>query len=98
MKKVGKNAYPFTNYNKDTQSVEFHSEVTVTGTAEKYEVAVLQTHNSYEARPVVHEYTLEEFTKDPKVLMKERGKEIEEFTHLPWIEEGKEAKEPVMNP
>ena len=93
--KGGKNAYPFMSFNGLT--MEHHSIVTVTKTEEKYDVAVIQTHNSYEARPVVHEYTLEEFKKDPNVLLKERGKEIAEFTHDPWVEEGKEAKEPIID-
>ncbi len=93
--KGGKNAYPFMSFNGLT--MEHHSVVTVAKTEDKYEVAVIQTHNSYEARPVVHEYTLEEFKKDPNVLLKERGKEIAEFTHDPWIEEGKEAKEPIID-
>ncbi len=93
--KGGKNAYPFMSFNGLT--MEHHSIVTVGKTEEKYEVAVIQTHNSYEARPVVHEYTLDEFRKDPNVLLKERGKEIGEFTHDPWIEEGKEAKEPIID-
>jgi MoCo/4Fe-4S cofactor protein with predicted Tat translocation signal len=88
--KGGKNAYPFRMFNGTT--VDSHNDVTITGTADKYEVAITQTHNSYEARPVVHEFTLEEFAKDPQVLLKERGTEIAEFAAVPWIEEGKEAK------
>lgn len=87
--KGGKNAYPFTAYNG--QTVDFFSAVTVAKTEEKYEVAVLQTHNSYEGRPVVHEYTLEEFKKDPQALQKERGEEIGHYAQLPWVEKGKEA-------
>ena len=93
--KGGKNAYPFMVSNGVT--TEHHSNVTITKTEEKYDVAITQTHSSYEARPVVHEYTLAEFTKDPNVLLKERGQEIAEFTHEPWIEEGKEAKEPIID-
>jgi len=89
--KGGKNAFPFRSFNGLT--IESNCEVTVSKTDDKYDVAITQTHNSYEARPVVHEYTIEEFSKDPKVLLKERGQEIAEFTHEPWIEEGKESKE-----
>jgi len=87
--KGGKNAYPFMNFNGLT--IEHHSDVTVAATPEKYEVAVIQTHNSYEARPVVHEYTLDEFGKDPKALLKERNEELEHYAELPWEEKGKEA-------
>jgi len=93
--KGGKNAYPFLSFNGLT--VEAHNEVTVTPTNEKYDIAVTQTHDSYEARPVMHEYTLEEFKKDPKGLLKERGAEIAEYATLPWIEEGKEAKEEIVD-
>jgi len=93
--KGGKNAYPFMGFNG--QNVDNHSIVTVTKTDEKYEVAITQTHNNYEARPVVHEYTLEEFSKDPNVLLKERGQEIVEFSTLPFMEEGKESKEPIVD-
>jgi len=67
-----------------------YNNATVELTTKVYDVALTQTHNSYEARPVVHEYTLEEFSKDPKVLLKERGNEIAEYAELPWGEEGKE--------
>jgi molybdopterin-containing oxidoreductase family iron-sulfur binding subunit len=87
--KGGKNAYPFKVHNGNT--VVSHNEVTITKTDEKYEVAITQTHNSYEARPIIHEYTLDTFTKDPQVLLKERGEQIAEFAHEP-LEEGKEAK------
>jgi MoCo/4Fe-4S cofactor protein with predicted Tat translocation signal len=93
--KGGKNAYPFMNYNGLT--VEHHADVTITKTDKTYEIAQTQTHNSYEARPVVHEYTLAEFAKDPKVLLKERGAEIAEFAAVPWIEEGKEGKTPIID-
>jgi MoCo/4Fe-4S cofactor protein with predicted Tat translocation signal len=93
--KGGKNAYPFMSYNGT--NVINHTDVTVAATANKYDVAVTQSHNSYEARPVVHEYTLAEFTKDPQALLKERGAEIAEFSHEPWIEEGKEAKDPIAD-
>jgi len=88
--KGGKNAYPFMNFNGLT--TERHADVTITKTEEKYDVALIQTHNSYEARPVVHEYTIDEFRKDPSLLLKERGAEIAEFAVVPW-EEGKENKE-----
>jgi MoCo/4Fe-4S cofactor protein with predicted Tat translocation signal len=89
--KGGKNAYPFTSFN-GTNVVNFTT-ATIDKTTKKYELGITQSHNSYEARPIVHEYTLEEFAKDPKVLMKERGAEIAEFAKVPWLEEGKDAPE-----
>ena len=94
--KGGKNAYPFVGYNGIT--FDRYADVTIAATAEHYDVAITQTHSSYEARPIVHEYTLEEFEKDPKVLLKERGTEIAEFSHEPLFEEGKESKEgPIVD-
>jgi molybdopterin-containing oxidoreductase family iron-sulfur binding subunit len=88
--KGGKNAYPFRSFNGLT--FDNFSTVTVAQTADMYDVAITQTHMSYENRPVIHEFTLAEFSKDPQDLMKERGKEIAEFSHLPWEEEeGKEG-------
>jgi MoCo/4Fe-4S cofactor protein with predicted Tat translocation signal len=93
--KGGKNAYPFRTNNGI--GIQNYLPVTVTKTEEKYEVALTQTHNNYEARPVVHEFTLNEFSKDTNVLLKERGHEIAEFAVVPW-EEGKEAKEgPIVD-
>ncbi len=87
----GRNVYPFRSYNG--VNVDSFVGATITATAEKFDIAITQTHLSYEARPVVHEFTLEEFSKDTQVLMKERNVEIGEFSALPWIEEGKEAKD-----
>ncbi len=87
----GRNAYPFASYNG--VNFEGASAATVAMTAELFEVAITQTHNSYEARPIIHEFTLEEFEKDPKILMKERYKEIGEFSQPLLTEEGKESEE-----
>lgn len=93
--KGGKNAFPFVMFNG--QTFESHHDVTIASTNETYDIAITQTHLSYEGRPVIHEFTLDEFKKDPQVLMKERGKEIGEYTALPWIEEGKEGKEELAD-
>ena len=92
--KGGKNAYPFFSFNG--KNFANYTTVTIDKTSKQYEIGQTQSHNSYEKRPIVHEYTLEEFNKDPKVLLKERGVEIAEFAQVPWIEEGKEAKEPAI--
>ena len=88
-KKGGKNTYPYVTYNG--QTFDYSTAATVEKTDEMYDVAITQTHHSYENRPVIREYTLEEFSKDPQVLINERRKEIGEFTVLPW-EEGNEEK------
>ncbi len=92
--KGGKNAFPFMVFNGLT--TEHHANVTITNTGNKYDIAQTQSHMSYEARPIIHEYTLAEFSKDPEVLLKERGAEIGEFTHLPWEHE-EEHGEPKLD-
>ncbi len=94
-KQGGKNAYPFTAFNGT--NVVYHSGVTVAKTEDKYEVAIVQTHNSYENRPVVHEFTLEEFQKDPKALQRERGEEIGHYADEPW-KEGHHGGEMLATP
>ncbi len=86
----GRNAYPFVSYNG--QNFEGFANATVAKTENKYDISITQTHSSYEARPVIHEFTIEEFAKDTKVLLKERFKEVGEFAEQPY-EEGKESKE-----
>ncbi|NCX95170.1 MAG: 4Fe-4S dicluster domain-containing protein [Chitinophagia bacterium] len=81
----GKNAYPFATYNG--ANIEPYTAGKVAKTDKKFEVAQTQTHYNYEARPVVHEFTLAEFQHDPKVLLKERGHEIKEFAQDPAIDE-----------
>lgn len=95
-KQGGKNAYPFAAFNGT--NIEYYSPVTVANSGEKYEVAVIQTHSSYENRPVVHEFTLDEFKKDPKALQKERGEEIGHYSDKPWHEghHGEAVADPTM--
>ncbi|MBA3828423.1 MAG: TAT-variant-translocated molybdopterin oxidoreductase [Taibaiella sp.] len=88
---TGKNAYPFLSFNG--QTFVNHAPVSIDKTAEFYEIAITQTHHSYEARPIVHEFTLYEFSKDPNILLKERKEEIGAFTHVPWLDEKDGAHE-----
>lgn len=89
---VGKNAYPFMTYNGQTFD-NYNTGITVEKTDQKYEVALTQTHMSYEGRPIVREYTLEEFSKDPQILINERREETEHYSVLPWEGEHKEGGE-----
>jgi molybdopterin-containing oxidoreductase family iron-sulfur binding subunit len=86
---TGKSAYPFISYNGN--NFENFAAVTIEKTESVYPVAITQTHLSYEGRPILHEYTIEEFSKDPKVLWNEREAEIGHYAHVPWAE--KDAKE-----
>ncbi len=76
---VGKNAFPFAWYNGT--NVEWTiADVTVEPTKEEYNIAVNQTHSSYEGRKeVMKEMTLEEYKKNPKTILEERAKEL-----APW--------------
>src|SRR5690606_21257145 len=71
-------------------NVSYVSDATIEKTDKKYSVGITQTHHSYEGRPIIHEYTFEEFGKDPNHLLKERGSEIGGYAHIAWVEEGKE--------
>jgi MoCo/4Fe-4S cofactor protein with predicted Tat translocation signal len=81
-KNVGKNAYPLVTFNG--QTFDYANAADVVKTNDFYPVAITQTHHSYENRPILHEYTLEEFKKDPRHLINHRKKEVAHYTHLSW--------------
>ncbi|NSL89181.1 TAT-variant-translocated molybdopterin oxidoreductase [Chitinophaga sp. Mgbs1] len=74
---IGQNAYPFVSYNGQTFDY-FSTDVTVEATGTKYPVALTQTHNSYEGRPIVKETTLAEFIHNPKEVNEDRH-ELKKF-------------------
>ena len=78
----GQNVYQMVGLNGQTFS--YSAPVQLEKTEATHEVAITQTHHSYEGRPIIHEYTLDEFRKDPGHLENERKKELEHYTHLPW--------------
>ncbi len=82
---LGKNAYPLRVWDGQTLNCA-NSAATIETTGDKYDVAITQTHHSYEARPIIREYTLAEFEKDPAHLYKEREKELGHYAQLPWEE------------
>jgi molybdopterin-containing oxidoreductase family iron-sulfur binding subunit len=84
---TGKNAYPIISNNGTTFN-SYSTTATVEATADVFPLAITQTHSSYEGRPILHEYTLEEFKKDPGALLREREEEIGKFSKLPWEETG----------
>jgi len=81
----GKNTFPFVSYSGS--NFVYNAAATFEKTDKTYDVAITQTHHSYEGRAIIHEYTLEEFTKEPEHLMNERKKELEHYAHLPWEHE-----------
>jgi molybdopterin-containing oxidoreductase family iron-sulfur binding subunit len=91
-KNTGKNAFPFMQWNGVTFE-NVAANATVEKTAAKYDVAITQTHQSYEGRAIIHEYALDDFAKNPRHLMEERHEELGHFAFLPWTSEGKEHEE-----
>lgn len=91
---TGKNAYPIISNNGTTFN-SYSTTATVEATADVFPLAITQTHNSYEGRPILHEYTLEEFRKDPQALLREREEEIGKFSKLPWEEHGEHHEAPA---
>jgi len=78
---TGQNVYPFLSLNSDG-NVSFASNVEMTGTNDTYDLAITQTHHSFESkRPIIHEFTLSEFMKNPTELYDERKNELSHFTH-----------------
>jgi molybdopterin-containing oxidoreductase family iron-sulfur binding subunit len=89
---TGRNAYPLRTWNG--QALDFvNTKATIEATGDKYPVAITQTHHSYEARPIIREYTLAGFAADPKHLLKSREEEIGHFAHQPWEEAHEAGKE-----
>jgi len=81
---LGKNAYPFLVWNGQTFETS-SAGASVEKTAAKYDIAITQTHQSYEGRAIIHEYALADFQKNPKHLMEEREEELGHFAFLPWV-------------
>jgi len=82
--KTGQNAYPLMFWNGTTFDCT-STGASVEKTADHLDVAITQTHQSYEGRAIIHEYTLADFTKNPKQLMEMREEELGHFASLPWV-------------
>ncbi len=78
---TGKNIYPVMVADASGTRTNYASSVELANTGKNYELAITQTHHSYEGRPILHEFTLEEFKKNPLELYNERKEEFEHFTH-----------------
>jgi len=78
---TGKNIYPMVSKDANGNS-NYYASVDMTGTADTYELAITQTHHTFESkRPIIHEFTFEEFKKNPSELYEERKHEFSHFTH-----------------
>ncbi|MHB1920759.1 MAG: TAT-variant-translocated molybdopterin oxidoreductase [Chitinophagaceae bacterium] len=70
---IGKNVYPLVSYNASTQGFDYFStQVSLAKTSDKYLLAITQSHNSFEGRPIIKETTLQEFIQDPKKVNEDR--------------------------
>ncbi len=73
---AGKNVFPFV-VNNGVTNEWFVSDVSFEKTADKYKVAQVQIHGSYEGRTsVIKEKTFSEFLKEPDEILDERKKEL----------------------
>ncbi len=79
---TGKKATPFIGLDGDT--FRYHTAAQVERTDKTYDLAITQTHLGYENRAIIHEYTLEEFKKDPLSLRRQREAELSHYSLLPW--------------
>ncbi len=76
---AGKNVFPFV-VNNGVTNEWFVSDVSFEKTADKYKVAQIQIHGSYEGRTsVIKEKTLSEFIKEPDEILDDRKKELAKF-------------------
>lgn len=81
-KKMGENAYSFVSADASGNANFYAYNAEISNTGEVYPLAITQTHHTYEAeRPIIHEFTLAEFQKNPNELYEERKHEFEHFTH-----------------
>src|SRR5581483_442376 len=76
---VGKNVFPFANWNNNAVSF-YVLDVTVQKTGDTYEVAQVQTHDSYDTpqgvrTEVVKELSLTQFKKEPNEIRGDRDEE-----------------------
>jgi Fe-S-cluster-containing dehydrogenase component len=83
---AGKNVFPFLT-NNGTTTEWLVTDVSLEKTADKYKVAQIQIHGSYEGRTsVIKEMTLAEFVKEPDEILEDRKKEAAKFGGLEGYE------------
>jgi molybdopterin-containing oxidoreductase family iron-sulfur binding subunit len=76
---AGKNAFPFA-VNNGTTVEWINTDVSFEKTSDKYKVAQIQIHGSYEGREsVIKELTLAHFIKEPDEILDDRKKELGKF-------------------
>jgi len=94
-KGAGKNIYPMVGFNGQTYEYSV-SDVTIEKTDEMYDIAQMQTHNTYGNRiEVIKEASLATIQKEPKHFINERMAELKNYG---GVDEEKFAKEGTMYP
>ncbi len=79
---TGINVYPMVSKGENGNAYFYASDVELTGTSATYPLAITQTHHSYQNdRPIIHEFTFDEFKKNPMELFNERKEELGHYTH-----------------
>lgn len=87
---VGKNVYPLVSFNGTF--VDYSAlNVTVEKTSDTYDIAQIQTHNTYNTSmglrtDVMKELTLADFKKDPEEILNDREEEYKPYGGLPAYE------------
>jgi hypothetical protein len=80
--KMGENVYPMVSKDAIGNANFYNYNVDIATTTEMYPLAITQTHHTYQAdRPIIHEFTFDEFKKNPSELYDDRKHEFEHFTH-----------------
>jgi MoCo/4Fe-4S cofactor protein with predicted Tat translocation signal len=69
---VGKNMFPFVTYNAKSKGFDyFSSRASLSNTGDTYTLAITQSHNSFEGRPIIRETTLADFIREPAEMKRE---------------------------
>ncbi|MCO6496531.1 MAG: TAT-variant-translocated molybdopterin oxidoreductase [Chitinophagaceae bacterium] len=74
---TGKNVYPLAGF--DGVTVSYFTGCTVAKTGKKFKLALSQTHNITEGRPVVRQQSLSEFKEDPRKPHHKEDEELAQF-------------------
>ncbi len=78
---LGVNVYPLMGQDATGNLSFYASAVDLKNTGETYQLAITQTHHSYQNdRPIIHEYSLNEFKKDPNQLYNKRKDALGHYT------------------
>lgn len=78
----GRNAYVLLSKGNSGNTEYYAYNVELVNTNSTYPLAITQTHHSYQNdRPIIHEFTFEEFKKNPMELYNERKSHLEHYTH-----------------